>query len=88
MTVDSPKPQCAMHDFRFQCMISGFCYEVTGNGALLSYYAVSSGNFLPTFRDNMLVPSSGFMNQKFLNPGDGTNSLSQNVGKKLPLLAA
>jgi len=34
------------------------------NCALLGYYAVSSGNFLPTFRDNLSVPSSGFKNPK------------------------
>ena len=27
---------------------------------LLGYYEASSGNFSPTFRDNLLVPSSGF----------------------------
>ena len=50
------------------------------NCALLGYYAVSSGNFLPTSRDNLSVPSSG--------AEDGTDRLSRNVGKKLPLLAA
>ena len=82
MAVDSPRPQCAMHDFRFPL------FEVTGNCALLDCYTVRSGNFLPTFWDNLLVPSSGFKNQEFLNPGGGTNRLSRNVGKKLPLLAA
>jgi len=38
------------------------------NCTLLSYYTVSSGNFL--------------------NPGDGTNWLSENISKKLPLLTA
>jgi len=80
MTVDIPKPQCAMHDFRF------LLFEVTENCALLGCYAVHNGNFLLTFWDNLLVPSSGFKNQEFLNPGDGTNKLSQNTGKKLPLL--
>ena len=32
------------------------------NGALLSYYAASSGNFLKTFRDNLSVPSGGVKN--------------------------
>jgi hypothetical protein len=32
------------------CVISGFRREVNGNGALLGYYAATSGNFLPTFR--------------------------------------
>ena len=53
------------------CVISGFHHEMDGNGALLGYYAVSSGNFVPT-----------------LNPEDGTDRSSQNVGKKLPLLTA
>jgi len=38
--------------------------EVAENCALLGYYAARSGNFLPTFRDNLSVPSSGFKNPK------------------------
>ena len=34
-------------------------YTTLDNCALLGYYAESSGNFLPTFRDNQSVPSSG-----------------------------
>jgi hypothetical protein len=45
-------------------MISDFRREVAENCALLGYYAASSGNFLPTFRDNPSVPSSGFKNGK------------------------
>jgi len=45
--------------------------QVDENCALLSHYAVSSGNVFG-----------------FLIPEDGTDRLSQNVGKKLPLLAA
>jgi hypothetical protein len=48
-----------MHQHRL-CVISGFLREVAENCALLGYYAVSSGNFLPTFRDNLSVPSTGF----------------------------
>jgi hypothetical protein len=59
-------------------------YYMRENCALLGYYAVSSGNFLPpfgiTFRSH---PPFGF-----LNPEDWTDTLSRNVGKKLPLLAA
>ena len=33
--------------------------EVGENCALLGYYAASSGNALPTFRDNLSVLSSG-----------------------------
>jgi hypothetical protein len=65
------------------------------NCSLLGYFAESSGNFFPTFRDNLSFPSSGFKNPKFLildfgflNPEDGTERLSRKVGKKLPLLAA
>jgi hypothetical protein len=71
-------------------MISGFGCEVDENCTLLDYYAVSSGNFLPTF--NLSVISSGFkqshlQGSRFLKPEDATNRLSRNVGKKLPLLA-
>jgi len=41
------------------CVISGFRREVDANRALLGYYVASSGNSLPTFRDNLSVPSSG-----------------------------
>jgi hypothetical protein len=33
------------------CVISGLCREVDGSCVLLGYYAASSGNFLPTFRE-------------------------------------
>jgi len=49
----------------------------------MGYYAASSGNFLPTFRDNLSVPYSVFM-----NPEDEADKLSRNVGKKLSLLAS
>ena len=39
-------------------MISGFRREVDENCALLGYYAARSVNYLPTFRDNLSVPSS------------------------------
>jgi len=57
-----------------------FHREVAEICALLGYYAATSGNFLPTFRDNLSVPS--------LNTEDGTDRLSRSVGKKLPLVAA
>jgi len=47
-------------------VISGFRREVDENCALLGYYAASSGNFLPTFRNNLSFPSSGFKNPKAL----------------------
>ena len=63
-------------------VISGFRNEVADSCALVGH-TQSRGNFLGTFRDNLMVPSSGL-----LNPEDGTDRLSRNVGKKLPLLAA
>jgi len=65
-----------------QCIISGFRREVGENSAFLGYCAGSSCNFLPTFRDNLLVPYF-----QFLTLEDGTDKLSRNVGKELPLLA-
>jgi hypothetical protein len=56
------------------CEISGFCHEVDENCALLGYYALSCVNFLLMF--------------EFFTLEDGTDGLSQNVSKKLPLLAA
>ena len=41
-------------------MISAFRGEVDENCALLGYYTASSGNFLPTFRDNESFLSSEF----------------------------
>ena len=37
-------------------VISDFRREVDENCAILRYYAASSGNSLPTFRDNLSVP--------------------------------
>jgi hypothetical protein len=34
------------------------------NFALLGYYAASSCNFMPTFRDNLSVPISGLKSKK------------------------
>jgi len=47
-----------MHLETASCLSSGFHYEVDKSSALPSYYAESSGNFLQTYRDNLLVPSS------------------------------
>ena len=66
-------------------------FHLDDNCALLFHYTASSGNFLPMFRDKLSVPSSRFKNQEscgILNSEDGTDILSQNVGKKLPLLSA
>ena len=45
-------------------MTSGFRSEVDENYALLGHYAASIGNLLPTFRDNISVPSSRVQNLK------------------------
>ena len=45
----------ALNKERARCMILGFRRDVDENRALLEYYAASSGNFLPTFRDGMSV---------------------------------
>jgi len=57
------------------------------NCAHLGYYAASNGNFLPTFQDNLLVPSFFFF-YLFLNTDDGADRLSRNIVKNSPLLAA
>jgi len=67
---------------------SDFRREVAEDFALQGCYTASRGNFLPTFRDSLSVPSSGFENFfGFSNPESGTDRLSRNVGKKLPPLA-
>ena len=49
-----PKSQKVRDSFKW-CVISGLRREVAENSALLVYYAASSVNFLPTFRDNISV---------------------------------
>jgi hypothetical protein len=67
-------------------MISSFRRYVDEICALLGYFAASTDNPLPTFRDNASVPSSGASKSKTLE--DGTDTLSLNAGKGLPLEAA
>ena len=43
------------------CAISGFCCDVDEMRALLGYYAALCGSSVPTFRDNLSVPSSSVM---------------------------
>jgi hypothetical protein len=82
----------AVKIYHVLCVIPGFRRKADWNCALLGNYAAISGNSLPTFRDNLTVTFSGLKNPKegfgFLNPEDGTERLSRNVGKELPLLAA
>jgi len=62
-------------------LISRFRREADEKCVLLGYFTKSSGNLLPTFWDNLSVPSS-------MGIEDGTDKLPQNAGKKLPILAA
>jgi hypothetical protein len=41
-----------------ECVISGFHRDVDDTCALLGYYAAMSGSCVPTFQDNLSVPSS------------------------------
>jgi len=73
----SEEPKTPYSKRRYQCdetkntvAISGFRREAAENCALQGYYAASSGNFLPTFRDNFSVPSSGFKNPFRMGPTD------------------
>jgi hypothetical protein len=77
----------------FLSLISGFRRDVDDICGLLGYYAASCGNCLPTFRDNVWVPSSRVKSPEFFLLGllirqDGTDTLSRNVGKQLPHDAA
>ena len=60
---------------------SGFRLEVSENCALLRCYATSSGNSLPTFRDNLSVKKIQDEIFDFLKLEDGPVRLPQNVGK-------
>ena len=49
-------------------MLSDFRREVDENCDLLGCYTASSGNFLPTFLDDLSVPSSKVKNSGILDP--------------------
>jgi hypothetical protein len=51
------------------------------NCGLLGNYTASCGNYLPTFRDNVSVPSSRVKILGILTREDETDTLSRNVGK-------
>jgi hypothetical protein len=72
-------------------VIPGFHREVDEIWALLAYYTVYGGNALRTFRHNLSVLSSRVTksdkkDKKTL--ADGTDMLSQNVGKIVPTASA
>jgi hypothetical protein len=72
---------------RFRPDVDEICALV---GYFLGYYEALSGNSVPTFRDNLTVPSSRVKKSKkvdFLILEDGTNKSSRNVGTVLPLNA-
>jgi hypothetical protein len=50
--------------YTLSARVSGFRVETDEKCALLGYYAASSGDFLPTFRDNLSVPYLGAENPK------------------------
>jgi len=66
--------------------------------ALMDYYAAYGDNYLPTFRDNLSIPSSNVKKSKksvsssrakksflyLLTLEEGTDRLSRNVGKEIP----
>jgi hypothetical protein len=67
-------------------LISGFRRDVDKICALLGHYAASCGNCVPTFRDNVSVPSSKVKNprrKQLLTLEDGTDTLYLNVGTQL-----
>ena len=49
-------------------MISGLRCEADENCARLAYYAASRGNFLLTFREKLVIPSSGDKNPRGMGP--------------------
>ena len=64
-------------------MISDIHLEVAENPAHMGCHAGSSGNSLPTFRENLSFPSSRAKNPDFWPLEDGTHILSRKVGKQL-----
>jgi hypothetical protein len=73
------KSNTTCHNAKGVQLKRGFHREVDENLARPVYYAASSGNSLPTFRDNL----SHFQ----LTLQDGTDRLPGNVGKELQLPA-
>jgi hypothetical protein len=70
-------------------VISGFCRDADEICALLGCYVASSGNSIPTFRDNQSVPPSRVKKSKkihFLNIEDETDRLSRNIGMEFTAL--
>jgi hypothetical protein len=68
---------------KLHCVISDFHREVDEICALTGNYAVYIGNSLPTFRANLSVKNPKIL--AFLTLEDGTDTLSRNVCKVLPI---
>jgi hypothetical protein len=83
----SGTPTKYLRNLYIVCLISGFRCDADENCILLGCCTASNGNSLPVFQDNLCVQSSR-VPFGFLTLIDGTDRLSQNVGKELPLLAA
>ena len=64
-----------LKQYLITCVVSNFRCELNEIFALLCSYAASSGNSLPTFRDQLSVPSAVVKH-------------SRNVGAELPPSAA
>ena len=57
--------------------------------AIWRFYAAHNGSFKPTFRDKLSVPTSRVKQFfDYMTVEDGTDRLSRNVGKKLPINTA
>ena len=75
-----------LHYFRIEFYPEGittFNTEI-GTFTCLGYYAASSSNLLQTFRDNLLVPSSGFKNFSRSSQLPCAGSLQLHVVQKSP----
>ena len=59
------------------------CTRRPKHWALLGYYAVSSGNFLLTFRDNLSVPNSKSRIQKERGPSQAKSSQRAKSGRRI-----
>jgi len=66
-------------------------HKVDKNCDILGYYAASSDKFLNDVSGQHIIPIFKFKNLftiAIFTFDDGTDSLSQNVGRELPLVAA
>jgi hypothetical protein len=60
------------------CVIVGFLGEADVSCALLGYYAASSGNYVPTFRDNE-TSVSNYQYSLRNNPEERSSKRQKNV---------